>query len=76
MRHGRLWARMVLTMIGTITVVVALPQLFALGVDGGALSSVSGVAAVLQGVLSAGAIYLMHRKESNEYFSRVSHPSL
>ncbi len=74
MRHGRLWARMVLTMIGTITVVLALPQLFALGIDGGALSIVSGVAAILQGVLAAGAIYLMHRKESNEYFSRVSHP--
>jgi len=75
MRLGRLWARTLLTMIGTVTIVLALPQLFALGVDSGALSVVSGVAAILQGVLAAGAIYLMHRKESNEYFRRVSHPS-
>ncbi|MCZ4274874.1 hypothetical protein [Rhodococcoides yunnanense] len=68
MRHGRMWARTVLTMIGTVTVVMALPQLFAFGVDGGAVSVLAGVAAILQGVLAAGAIYLMHRKESNKYF--------
>ncbi|MDJ0358933.1 hypothetical protein [Rhodococcus sp. H29-C3] len=68
MRLGRMWARMVLTMIGTVTVVLALPQLFGLGSADGALSLSMAVAGVAQGVLAAGAIYLMHRKESNEYF--------
>lgn len=68
MRLGRLWARTVLTMIGTVTVVLAVPQLFGFGVDGGALQVVMSVAGILHGVLAAGAIYLMHRKESNEYF--------
>lgn len=68
MRLGRLWARTVLTIIGTITVVLALPQLFGFGVDGGALQIVMSVAGILQGVVAAGAIYLMHRKESNAYF--------
>lgn len=74
MRHRRLWARTLLTMIGTVTVMMALPQLFAFGVDGGTVSVVAGVAAILQGVLAAGAVYLMHRKESNSYFmeSRTS----
>ncbi|MDJ0392090.1 hypothetical protein QMK17_01930 [Rhodococcus sp. G-MC3] len=68
MRFGRMWARTLLTMIGTVTVVLAIPQLFGLGVDGGALQVVMTVAGILQGVLAAGAIYLMHRKESNAYF--------
>lgn len=68
MRLGRMWARMVLTMIGTVTVVLALPQLFGLGSADGALSLSMAVASIAQGVLAAGAIYLMHRKESNEYF--------
>lgn len=68
MRLGRMWARMVLTMIGTVTVVLALPQLFGLGSADGALSLSMAVAGVAQGVLAAGGIYLMHRKESTEYF--------
>lgn len=68
MRLGRMWARALLTMIGTITIVVALPQLFALGVDGGSVSLLAGVSSILQGVLAAGAIYLMHRRDSNAYF--------
>lgn len=68
MRLGKLWARTLLTMIGVITVVLALPQLFAFGTDGGALQVVMSVAGILQGVLAAGAIYLMHRKEANQYF--------
>lgn len=68
MRMGRLWARALLTMIGTVTVVLALPQLFGFGVDGGALQIVMSVVSILQGVLAAGAIYLLHRKESNAYF--------
>ncbi|ORI24003.1 hypothetical protein [Rhodococcus sp. 1168] len=68
MRLGRMWARMVLTMIGTVTVVLALPQLFGLGSADGALSLSMAAAGIAQGVLAAGAIYLMHRKESTEYF--------
>jgi hypothetical protein len=68
MRVGRLWARTVLTMIGTVTVVLALPQLFAFGTDGGAVQVLMSVTGILQGVVAAGAIYLMHRKEANAYF--------
>ncbi|WP_072804430.1 hypothetical protein [Rhodococcoides yunnanense] len=68
MRIGRMWARMLLTMIGTVTVVLTVPQLFGFGSNDGAQAIVLGVAGILQGVLAAGAIYLMHRKESNEYF--------
>ncbi|MGA9871680.1 MAG: hypothetical protein WBQ44_11135 [Rhodococcus sp. (in: high G+C Gram-positive bacteria)] len=68
MRLGRMWARTVLTMIGTVVVVMALPQLFGFGIDGGALQVIMSVAGIGQGVLAAGAIYLMHRKESNGYF--------
>lgn len=68
MRMGRMWARMLLTMIGTVTVVLSIPQLFGFGSNDGATAIVLGVVGILQGVLAAGAIYLMHRKESNEYF--------
>nr|WP_240931057.1 hypothetical protein [Rhodococcus sp. B10] len=76
MRTGRMWARMVLTMIGTATVVLTVPQLFGFGANDGAMAIVLGVAGILQGVLAAGAIYLMHRRESNEYFlaSRTPKP--
>lgn len=72
MRMGKVWARAVLTMIGTVTVVLALPQLFGFGVDGGAVQIVMSVAGILQGVVAAGAVYLMHRKESNAYFGDAS----
>ncbi|SNT38151.1 hypothetical protein [Rhodococcoides kyotonense] len=68
MRMGKMWARMLLTMIGTVTVVLTVPQLFGFGANDGAMAIVLGVAGILQGVLAAGAIYLMHRKDSNEYF--------
>ncbi|MFC8179846.1 MULTISPECIES: hypothetical protein [Nocardiaceae] len=68
MRLGRLWARTVLTVIGTVTVVLAVPQLFAFGVDGGAMQILMSVAGILQGVLAGGAVYLMHRKDSQAYF--------
>lgn len=68
MRLGKLWARTVLTMIGTVIVVLALPQLFGLGIDGGAMQILMSVAGILQGVLAAGAIVLMHRKDAGAYF--------
>nr|WP_296774672.1 hypothetical protein [Rhodococcus sp. (in: high G+C Gram-positive bacteria)] len=68
MRFGRLWARTLLTAIGTVTVVLAIPQLFGFGIDGGAMQVIMTVAGILQGVLAAGAIYLMHRKDANAYF--------
>lgn len=68
MRSGKLWSRLLLTVIGTVTIVLALPNLFALGGAGGAVALAMGALGILQGVLAAGAIFLMHRKESNEYF--------
>jgi drug/metabolite transporter (DMT)-like permease len=68
MRAGKMWARTVLTVIGAVVVVTSLPSLFALGSAEGAVSVVSTVAGLLQAVLAAGAVVLMHRKESNAYF--------
>jgi hypothetical protein len=67
MRAGRNWARMLVTMIGALMVVFALPSLFGL-VGGGGAAIVSGAAGILQAVLSVGAIVLLHRAESNRYF--------
>lgn len=43
-------------------------DLFAIASSTGAMNIVMSVLSIGQGVLAAGAIYLMHRKESNEYF--------
>lgn len=68
MRAGRNWARMLVTMIGSLMVVFALPSLFGLAGGGGGAAMVSGAAGILQAVLSVGAIVLLHRAESNRYF--------
>lgn len=70
MRAGKMWARMLLTMIGSLTVFLAIPDLFGLVSADGALPVVMTVLGIGQGVLAAGAIVLMHRRESNEYFAR------
>lgn len=74
MRLGKFWARSLLTMIGTLIVILTIPQLFGFGVDGDALQIVMGVGGILQGLLAAGAIYLMHRTESNAYFISARRP--
>lgn len=68
MREGKLWARTVLTAVGVIVVVTTLPTLFGLGSLGGGIVVVTSVLGILQAVLAAGAVYLMHRRESLEYF--------
>ena len=68
MRAGKLWARMLLTVIGSFIVFTTILDLFAIASSAGAMDVVMSVLSIGQGVLAAGAIYLMHRRESNEYF--------
>ncbi|MCZ4522141.1 hypothetical protein O4220_26770 [Rhodococcus ruber] len=69
MRAGKMWARMLLTVIGSFIVFTTILDLFAMASTAGAMNIVMGVLSIGQGVLAAGAIYLMHRRESNEYFA-------
>ena len=68
MRRGKAWARTVLTMAGTFLVLLAVPSLFGIGDAVGVASIVSGGLAILAAVAAAGAIVLMHRRASNEFF--------
>ncbi|WP_242676761.1 hypothetical protein [Rhodococcus sp. ABRD24] len=68
MRKGKNWARMLLTMVGVFTVFSAIPTVFGIGAATGPAALVMGGAGILQAVAAIGAIVLMHRKESNEYF--------
>lgn len=76
MRRGKNWARMVLTLLGVILAVQAVPVLFGLGAgDGGLGIIVMGGVQILQAVAIVGAIFLMHRKESNSYFLKLPPPT-
>ncbi|WP_433730904.1 hypothetical protein ACQP0C_04740 [Nocardia sp. CA-129566] len=66
--RGKLWARTLLTAIGVWLVLVAVGTLFALEAVTGAASLLAGGAAIVQGVLAAGAVYLSHRPDSTAYF--------
>ncbi|MEV6277603.1 hypothetical protein [Nocardia sp. NPDC051832] len=73
MARGKFWARAVLTMMGIWLVLIALLNVFAHlfgagSVDTGGAMLVAGGAAIVQGVLAGGAVYLMHRKDSTAYF--------
>lgn len=68
MRKGKNWARILLTMVGVFTIFSALPTLFGAGQGSGSAALLMGGAGILQAVAAIGAIVLMHRKESNEYF--------
>lgn len=68
MRAGKLWARSVLTVIGVVITVTTVPTLFGLGSVAEATAVVTSVLGILQAVAAAGAVYLMHRRESTEYF--------
>lgn len=68
MRRGKTWARTVLTMAGTFLVFLAVPALLGLGDTTGIASMISGGLAILAAVAAAGAIVLMHRRASNEFF--------
>lgn len=66
--RGKLWARTLLTAVGVWLVLVAVGTLFALEAVIGAASLLAGGAAIVQGVLAAGAVYLSHRPDSTAYF--------
>lgn len=70
MRKGRNWARQTLTFIGVLLVFFAAPALFGLANRDGVGGWVSGAASVVEAVLAAGSIFLMHRKTSNTFFGR------
>ncbi|MEU7766021.1 hypothetical protein AB0B25_12940 [Nocardia sp. NPDC049190] len=65
--RGKLWARTVLTVLGTWIVVLGVGALFAIDAVTGTASLIAGAAAIVQAVLAVGAIYLSHRPESTAY---------
>ncbi|WP_141808585.1 hypothetical protein [Nocardia bhagyanarayanae] len=66
--RGKLWARTVLTVVAIWLVLGAVAALFALDAVTGVASLVAGGAAIVQGVLAGGALYLSYRPESTTYF--------
>ncbi|KUI39588.1 hypothetical protein AU198_09595 [Mycobacterium sp. GA-1199] len=69
MRKGYRWARTVLTGAGVATVVYAVSSLF--GEDRPPVAALAyAVTAILGSVLIVGGVYLLHRKDANDYFTR------
>lgn len=69
MRQGYRWARTVLTGTGVAAVVYVASNLF--GSDRPAAAAVSyAVTAILGSVLIVGGVYLLHRKDANDFFTR------
>lgn len=68
MRAGRAWARMLLVLYGAVLVIGGIPAVFGVGSDPDWAGITTGAIAIIQAVLAGGAVYLMHRKESVEYF--------
>ncbi|MBH0778339.1 hypothetical protein [Nocardia bovistercoris] len=66
--RGKLWARTLLTFVGVWLVIIGVATLFALESVDGIAALVAGGAAIVQGVLAGGALYLGHRPDSNAYF--------
>lgn len=76
MRRGKNWARIVLTFLGVMIAVQAVPVLFGIGTGDGDLGIVAlGGVQILQAVAVVGAIVLMHRKDSSRYFLKFPPPS-
>ncbi|RMI30863.1 hypothetical protein [Nocardia stercoris] len=76
--RGRLWARGLADGLGVLAVFGAIGTLLGglagadAGIIGGGLGNlVSGGAAILQGVLLGGAVFLCHRKDSEIWFRAV-----
>ncbi|AQA06155.1 hypothetical protein BVC93_05565 [Mycobacterium sp. MS1601] len=69
MRSGYRWTRTVLTAGGLASIVSTVFGLFAAGRPPWAAVS-SAVTGIVGVVLIAGGIYLLHRKESHEFFTR------
>ncbi|MGV0604772.1 hypothetical protein [Mycolicibacterium sp. XJ1904] len=69
MRQGYRWARTVLTGAGVAAVVYAVSSLF--GEERPPAAALAyAVTAILGSVLIMGGVYLLHRKDANDYFTR------
>jgi hypothetical protein len=68
MRRGRNWARMLLTMGGVLAVSSAVPSIFGFGAATGVGAFVMGGTSIVQAVAAIGAIVMMFRSDSREYF--------
>ncbi len=69
MRQGYRWARTLLSGGGAATVVYAVTNVF--GVDRPTASAMAyAVTAIIGSVCIAGGIYLLHRKDAHEFFTR------
>ncbi|RVW01821.1 hypothetical protein [Rhodococcus spongiicola] len=71
MRGGRSWARVLLTMAGAFVVFSAMQTVVSGGPASGSAALVMGAAVILQAVMAVGAIVLMYRQGSNEYFAKL-----
>lgn len=69
MRQGYRWARTVLTGTGVAAVVYVASSLFS-GERPPAAAVCYAVTAILGSVLIVGGVYLLHRKDANDYFTR------
>lgn len=69
MRRGKQWARIALTAIAVFLVVFAVPAIFG-GAGTGWVAFFDSALGIVQAVLAAGSIVLMHREEPNQYFAR------
>lgn len=68
MRHGYRWARTLLTGGAATTVVYAVNSLFTVDRPGVA-AFVYAVTAIVGSVLIAGGVYLLHRKDAQDFFT-------
>lgn len=68
LRRGKLWARTLLNVAAVVLVIGGVNSMFGLGAISGTGEMLAGAAAILQAVVAAGAVFLCHRTESNNYF--------
>lgn len=68
LRRGKPWARTLFDVAAVVLVIGGVNSMFGLGAISGTGEMLAGAAAILQGVLAAGAVFLCHRSESNAYF--------
>ena len=69
MRHGYRWARTVLTGGGIASMVYTATRLFTVDRPPGAAVAYA-VSAIVGSVLIAGGVFLLHRKDAHEFFTR------
>jgi len=69
MRHGYRWARTLLTGGGVATVVYVASNLFTVERPTAA-AVIYAVSGILGSVLIAGGVFLLHRKDAHEFFTR------